>query len=339
MTTPKRRGGACLPFNSRGKGAGGCDYCHDEDVVGSPVAIYKNVDTHHEAGFGSDPSKCDWCHDFTLPFGEQIRICENCHGPESLHAIQVDSDATGLVDTNGDGIGDTENAGNIIPNMENQFWGHIGKSDDCWGCHGFGFSSASGPGPVFPHIDDISQYVLTAGSDTAVTLTGTAFTDMSEGTELTSNVALVATDGTSTNLTPDAISENSLTVTIPGTTAPGTYILQAVKDTEKSNPLAITVVPEVIITADTCSKKKGLLTIDGSGFGEQPAGSDNYINVEVNGQSADIISWSDTRIKASVSRCPKNAGITVNALYGSASSGDSGGGKPPKPCKGKGCNK
>ncbi|NIN35499.1 MAG: hypothetical protein GTO60_10575, partial [Gammaproteobacteria bacterium] len=66
-----------------------------------------------------------------------------------------------------------------------------------------------------------------------------------------------------------------------------------------------------------CNRKKGLLTIEGSGFGVQPAGSDDYINVEVNGQQVNILSWSDTRIKASVSRCPKNAGITVNALYGS----------------------
>jgi hypothetical protein len=42
----------------------------------------------------------------------------------------------------------------------------------------------------------------------------------------------------------------------------------------------------------------------------------------------EIISWKDNRIKASVTSCIDNANITVNALFGSASTGDD---KPPKP--------
>ena len=78
--------------------------------------------------------------------------------------------------------------------------------------------------------------------------------------------------------------------------------------------------------------------MSGSGFGEKPAGTDDYISVQVNGQSVDIISWSDTQITASVSKCSNNADITVDAVMGSATSGSSGGGKPDKPCKGKKCN-
>jgi len=69
----------------------------------------------------------------------------------------------------------------------------------------------------------------------------------------------------------------------------------------------------------------------------EPAGTDGYINVQVDGQKVDIISWSDTRIKASVSKCSGNATAKVNALSGSASSGNGSSGKPDKPCDGKKC--
>jgi hypothetical protein len=325
--TPTPSGGIAFPLNSRGNGTGACDYCHDDDglLPDDPnKAIYTNQETHHGTGFGVDSAKCDWCHDFTLPVEAQIRVCEGCHGPDSLHAIQTDSD--------GDGV--------ITPGIELPFYGHIGEPDDCWGCHGFTLSASPGTGPMVPYIAGTNEYVLTAGADTGVTLTGAAFTNLSQGIELTSIVALMATDGSLTYLTPGLISENSLTVTIPGTTAPGNYRVRVVKDTEESNPIVITIVPEVVIADDTCNKKKGTLTLTGSGFGEKPAGTDDYINVEVDGQSVDILSWSDTQIRTTVSRCSNKATITVNALYGSATSGDSGGGgKPPKPCKGKGCNK
>ncbi|NIN35708.1 MAG: hypothetical protein GTO60_11730, partial [Gammaproteobacteria bacterium] len=90
----------------------------------------------------------------------------------------------------------------------------------------------------------------------------------------------------------------------------------------------ISIVPDVIITDVNCDKKKGVLTITGSGFGEKIEGTDAYISVEVNGDPVEIISWTDTQIKASVSRCSRRITVTVNALYGSDTSGD---GKPPKP--------
>jgi hypothetical protein len=137
-------------------------------------------------------------------------------------------------------------------------------------------------------------------------------------------------------LTPDAISEDSMTVTIPGTIPTGNYDLRALKGNTESNPVIISVKPAVIITNVDCNRKKGFLTVTGSGFGKKVEGTDDYINVEVKGIPASVISWADTQIKASVSRCSSGATVTVNALYGSATSS---GGKPPKPCKGKGCNK
>jgi hypothetical protein len=252
-----------------------------------------------------------------------IRVCEGCHGFESLHNIQKDSDGNDVID----------------PGSELPYFGHIGHNDDCWGCHGFASASAApGSGPVVPYISSSDISVITAGTDTVVTLSGSAFTNVISGFDLTSNVKLTADDGTSIELTPDAISEDTLIVTIPGTMAAGNYNVRAVKGPSESNPTVISIKPDVTITDENCNRKRGVLTINGSGFGTKPEGTDADINVEVNGVPVEVISWSDTRIKVSVSSCVKNATITVNALYGSASNSDSGGGKPPKPCKGKKCN-
>ncbi len=340
FVTPTRSGGTGLPLNSRGIGAGGCDYCHDSGLTIEGIAADTNEDLHHDTGlYSQSPPVCAWCHDFGLPFGEQIRVCERCHGISSLHNIQVDSDATGLVDTDGDGIGDTDNTGNIIPNMENQFWGHIGNNDDCWGCHGFSLSAAPEAGPIIPDVSGLSAYSIPAGTDTGITITGAAFTNTEQTPEgpvtLESEVVLTGADGTAVTLVPDAISESSMDVTIPGTLAAGNYTLRVRKVSNDSNAVNIALIPPVTITDHTCNRKQGVLVINGSGFGDKPEGTDADINVEMNGQTVDIISWTDTRIKASVIRCPRNAIITVNALFGSAKS--SGDGKPPKPCKGKRC--
>jgi hypothetical protein len=108
-----------------------------------------------------------------------------------------------------------------------------------------------------------------------------------------------------------------LTVTIPGTTAPGNYTLQAVKDENtSSNPLVISIKPEVVITGIDCSKCMGTMTITGSGFSEKPEGSDDYISVEEGERPLNIVSWTDTQIQATGARC--SGTVTVNALFGSA---------------------
>jgi hypothetical protein len=312
--TPTPSGGIAFPFNTRGNGAGACDYCHDQDAVppADPIEIFTNEETHHGTGLGppvEDPltsDKCAWCHDFSLPFEAQIRVCENCHGPDANHGIQADSD--------GDGV--------ITPGIELPWFGHIGDPDDCWGCHGFTLSASPGTGPVVPHIEGISVSVLTAGSDTSVVISGSAFTNMSEGIELTSNVVLSALDGSVIELTPDSISENSLTVTIPGTTTTGNYDMRVVKDVQESNPVVVTIVPDVEITDVRCrgNKKRGYtLTVTGSGFGDAPPpGSGDYLNVVLNGIVLDsTITWEDTEITAGVSRCPSTSLVNVNALFGS----------------------
>ena len=348
--TPKRSGGTGLPLNSEGNGAGACDYCHstgtgDPTIPGidsaSGIFVYSNKDAHHEAGFwggfGAHGFVCQWCHDFDRPFEEQFRVCENCHGRDSLHNIQVDSD--------GDGV--------INPGIEMPGYGHIGNPDDCWGCHGFfsqlagasissasSESSAPETGPIVPHISSTSASVLVEGTEKTIIIYGSAFTNLSEGVEYTSNVSLTADDDTSIELIPDSISENTVTVTIPNTLTADNYILKAVKLDKVSNPMVISVKPEVVIIEVNCNKKMRVLTITGSGCGEKVEGTDDYINVKVNSAPVEIILWTDTEIKALISRCSKKAVITVNALFGSVTNddgSDNGGGKPDKPCKGEKC--
>jgi hypothetical protein len=316
LVTPLPSGGDGQPLNSRGNGAGACNYCHDSgaDTI-TGVQVFTNAETHHNTGvFQSetgvvDYDVCQWCHNMSLPDELVIRTCEGCHGFEALHNIQLDS--------NGDDI--------IDPGSEMVGYGHIGNNDDCWGCHGFLQAIAPGTGPVTPFISSSNVLSMTTGTDTVVILSGVAFTNHISGFELTSNVVLIAADSSSVTLTPDSITSRN-------------YSVRAVKGTAESNPVVISVTPEVTMADSSCNRKRGVLTINGAGFGKKIEGTDDYINVQVDGQSVEIISWSDTQIKASVSSCSKRSTITVNALYGSASSADNGGGgKPDKPCKGKRC--
>ena len=320
LVTPSPSGGNGLPLNSEDNGSGACNYCHssgtgDPNIPGTDTAtgtlVYGNSVTHHNTGvYRSETgvindAACLWCHNFTPPLPPEydIRSCEGCHGLESLHNIQADSDASGDIVVGGELAG----------------YGHVGRDagpgdSDCWGCHGFSASSAPGSGPITPYISSSDTLVITAGTNTAVNLTGTAFTNLIGTYQWTSDVALTAADDSSVILTPDSITQGELTVTIPGTTTPGNYTLRAVKDENTgSNPVALSIKPEVMITDVSCSQ--GILTITGSGFGDaMPEGAEEYINVEVDGVPVEIISWTETEVKASVSDC--SGTVTVNALYG-----------------------
>lgn len=317
LVTPAPSGGTGLPLNSRQNGAGACNYCHDSGTdTASAVPVFSNEDTHHNTGVFlsetgvANTDTCLWCHDINLPEEDfSIRTCEGCHGYESLHNIQTDSPKTPT--------------GTIVVGGENAGYGHIGRDagpgdSDCWGCHGFAqAAAAAGSGPVTPSITSPTSLSLIAGADAQITLTGSAFTNMIEDYVWTSDLLLTASNGSAVTLSPDTISEGSLTVTIPGTTAVGNYTLQAVKgDLAASNPVVISLKPAVVITETACSN--GILTVIGSGFGDElPEGAEEYLNAKVGGMTGEIISWTDTQITAATSLC--NEAVTVNALYGSAS--------------------
>jgi hypothetical protein len=255
-----------------------------------------------------------------------MRGCERCHGFPSLHNIQVDS--------NGDG--------EIVPNGEDPYFGHIGSNTDCNGCHGFSVAAAPATGPIIPFIDTVDDLTMNAGTDTTITLTGVAFTNLidtgTELVELVSDVELTASDGSVTVLTPDSVSQSEIVVTLPGSMATGNYHMRAAKGTKDSNPVVVSVTPAVTITGKDCDKKRGVLTVTGSGFGDKVEGTDADINVEIDGNviSADqMISWGDSQIRASVS-CSNKSSVTVNSLYDSATLGG-GKDKGDRPCKGKKC--
>ncbi len=245
---------------------------------------------------------CFWCHDQTLPLEEPpIRLCENCHGPDSLHNIQTDS--------NGDGF--------ITPGVELPGYGHIGNPDDCWGCHGYSTAAAPGTGPVTPYITGTNLNIITAGIDTQVTFTGSSFTNFDGPAELTSDLVLKADDGTETTLAADTISAGFLTATVPETLPTGNYRTRAVKGSSSSNPIVLSIIPPVVITAVDCNETFGTLIITGTGFGDPPPeGSEEYLNVMLGNTLVESTMWSDTHIQALVSSC--TGGVTVNALYGSA---------------------
>ena len=325
LVTPSPSGGDAEPFNSRGNGAGACDYCHDSGIdTETGVQVFSNDDTHHNTGvFLSETGvingdTCLWCHRIAPPPAPDeynIRTCEGCHGYVSLHSIAIDSD-TGCL------FGDPADPDcEVIVGGEEPGYSHVGNDDDCWGCHGFirDFTSASSSGsglPVTPHIKSSDVLVMTAGTDTEVTITGSAFTNFSGNFQWTSDVVLTSSDGSSLTLTPESITQGSLTVTIPGTTPPGNYNLQAVKGDAASNPVVISIKPEVVITHVFCFRPLGIIFIAGAGFGERIEGTDNYINLEVDDRRLKILSWTDKIIWAFGSK--RRGTITVNALFGSA---------------------
>jgi hypothetical protein len=142
LVTPTGYGGSGQPYNSRGYGAGGCVYCHDDDGVDPPV-ILNNSSLHHNMNLADIDSKCTWCHSPGVPPDEPITVCEGCHGPDSLHNIQADSP-------------NSANSGSIVVGGEDAGYGHVGRDagpgdSDCWGCHGFAFVAEPTNDPDLHH--------------------------------------------------------------------------------------------------------------------------------------------------------------------------------------------
>jgi hypothetical protein len=305
LVTPTRSMGDGMPLNSRANGSGACNYCHNDDGL-APPTILDNHDLHHGINLYNFGARCGWCHDFGLPFDEQIRVCENCHGPDSLHNIQADSPNPG-------------NIGVIVVGGEDAGYGHVGRDagpgdSDCWGCHAFAMASAPGTGPIIPTVYGSDSAVIGAGADTAVMLTGTSFTNVTEGVTYVSDAELTAGDGSSVILAPDTVDLGALVLTIPGDTAPGNYDLRVVKEDFASNPTVISIVPQVAITKATGN---GRVTIVGKGFGGYAAGSGTTVTGTTSAGTveATIVSWSDTRIKAEFDERPDD--VTVSSVFGS----------------------
>ncbi len=335
------------PVNNRGFGAGSCRYCHDTDGVldayGQPAGqIWDNRTLHHKIGLpdtvngpGGPISKCDVCHDSATAseqsgpdFDYAIRYCERCHGPNSLHNIQADS-------PNPSGLG------TIVVGGEDAGYGHVGRSagpddSDCWGCHGFPLGArAPLVRPIIPTLDGADVVVITAGQAATVSLGGSAFVTEDAGTVYESNVRLTAPDGSSVILQPAIADQGRMSVSIPLETLPGNYDLRAVKEGFASNPVVISVKPDVVITKATAFR--GRVTIHGSGFGGYASGLGTAVTADTVGGPRNrtwtavegaVVSWSDTKIVADFDTRPRR--ITVDSVYGTATSMVVGRGRPDR---------
>jgi hypothetical protein len=295
---------------------GGCNYCHDAGIdtsTGSDIEVFSNEDTHHNTGVFidaetglEDDSRCLWCHNTLQPQVPEIRFCEGCHGLDSLHNIQADSP-------------NPNNIGTLVVGGEDAGYGHIGRDagpgdSDCWGCHGFSVAAEGAEiGSGVPTIYSAHPQSMAAGADTVVTVNGAA---LSNATTLA--VRLTDAAGNTLTLDPNDVTDGSLTVVVNA--AAGNYTLQAVKDGAASNAVAISIKPEVVITEIDCSKCLGSMTITGSGFAEKPDGTDEdlYVIEGDGGRLLKVISWTDTEIKVLDARC--RGDVTVNAIFGSATS-------------------
>jgi hypothetical protein len=276
-----------------GNKLGGCEACHEENETNTPP-IMQNRDTHHNLGNVS--GNCSICH-----FGDEflnIRQCETCHGVKSLHSIQYDyANTTGMPG-----------------------YGHIGENWDCNGCHAFWDAMAVMDVPIIPTLSTVSADSLVAGQPTVLRLEGTNFANTT--TDNTSEV--VVTDGVNpVNLTPDSITSSEIIVTIPPLDV-GTYGLYVVKDDLKSKLVPIVVTPDVTITSAV--KDGDNVIITGTGLGDQlPEPFDTLVSVTIIGGEktvelpTGIVSWSDTLIVVSCIDAANGDLVTVNALFGSAS--------------------
>jgi hypothetical protein len=146
--------------------SGGCRACHVASTSVTPNTS-NNVQTHHGTGLGQGGAgsrnpleQCGWCHNIKALDGVptpaiDMRTCETCHGPTSLHAIQYNG------------------------NRGSPGFGHVGASFDCWGCHGHFFVYALPPsfGPTIPTIDFCEPLESVAGVPTQVCCTGQSITN------------------------------------------------------------------------------------------------------------------------------------------------------------------
>jgi hypothetical protein len=308
---------------------GGCEFCHVAGIdysTGTEIPVFDNSDTHHGTRIGQDVDgipfipgsqlNCLLCHDMHSP--APIRRCEACHGINSLHNIQADSNGDGEINSGG----------------EAPWYGHIGHNDDCEGCHTNYpvVASTLDITSIIPNISGLSQSTVTAGAEPSITVTGSAFIN----DVYSSVVSLTAPDGTETTLTPMEISGISMVVTIPADLGRGNYALRAAKafgdnSSHVSKCVNISLVPKLVITS--VDRVGGTATITGSGFCDYVKATDSGTGVFMTttktigkGRKTTTVtttnpcpikSWNDTEI---VVECGASSGtIEVDSVYGSAS--------------------
>jgi hypothetical protein len=324
----------CKVFAADGScAAGGCRTCHVASSAVTP-ATWNNDSTHHGTGlgqgpFGSPPSpctppdpaanppeQCGWCHSISgsppTP-AIDIRTCETCHGPTSLHAIEYQYDT----------------------NKGTAGYGHIGADFDCWGCHGFYDKYDSLPpslGPTIPTIGTSQPSAVASGASTALVVAGQSFINhvtMPDGTVKTYSPVVVLSKldsaynevGSKIVLTPNTSTDSGIQVTLPPLTV-GVFSVRVYKDhlgeKEKMSDMAILTVKTGLSITSACLIDSTTVKVTGAGFGPQPVGFAGY-GLFVNGSACVVSSWSDTEIVGTCLDAKKNDDVTVAGISDSGS--------------------
>lgn len=297
------------PVTGRTIVVNGCAACHQADSTavdprtGVVRPVFGNADTHH-----STQLDCIVCHPGSDPTNTGIRDCEACHGPDTLHNIQMDSPTAA-------------NFGIIVPFKEQAGWGHVGNNWDCIGCHYSWLevswlAASAGPwSATVPYLKEQSAYTLPAGSSQTLTLTGSGFMNVG-GDGLTYSSVVVLDNGPSpVTIEPTAITDNEIRILLPPLAA-GNYTLRVVKSDKQSNRANLTVVPQLRIGRATLGAA-GTLTITGAGFGPPPpAEYKSGLGVFAGATEATVISWSPTRIIATSPAFVRGTTVTVKTING-----------------------
>lgn len=275
--------------------AGGCAACHTASTAVTP-AIGANGNLHHATGLGQAPNpntQCGWCHSPTAEL--DIRTCETCHGPASLHNIEYQYDVNKGV------------AGH----------GHIGADQDCWGCHG-SFAKYDVPplaGPTVPTAQGVQPSAVRSGTTPEIAIAGQSLMNSftgADGTTRTFNpvVVLSLLDAAGAEvakevLTPSSFTADEVRATLPSTLRDGVWEVRVYKDYQGtfqklSNRLALVVQPRVLVSSATlsCVDGKNTLTVAGQGFGATPAAGTPLVGLTVGGASCAVASWTNTQLVA-----------------------------------------
>lgn len=332
LTTPWRSGKPNADTNitsSAGTHPGNCNFCHNTQdgithdnngqPVGTPnvpsefgpITVFSTSENHHGTGISRivpDPAMggvCTWCHDIHNLMEKAIRTCQRCHDTESLHNIQYDAD--------GDGI---------VPLAETAYQGHIGNSDDCWGCHGNNgdvtvtpLAPISKPQITIPQLENLNLLTWKTGTAFEMTLSGNGFINQGglvSGITFRPTVQLTDNNGNATILMPNAESVNSVQVSIPNTLPASNYWVQIKKDSVLSNPIAISITPAIQPGPAICVAKLGIMLIRGNNFSMFLQGSDSGTRITGDGIDANIIYfWRDHMIAARFNGgCPTTVEVT-----------------------------
>ncbi len=286
---------------------GGCLACHQQDesknppiyftgTIGWPPVTTGENNVHHSeintitAVVNPGDNQCLWCHVDTLDV-LNIRGCETCHSVRALHNTQYKYNETRTL------IGYGHIGSNNDSDGKNASW-------DCNGCHAWYDAGSDNPfgGAIVPDVQTATPDVFRSNTPTVITLVGSNYVQ--------ENSTTVVNIDDATNLTPDSITDDKITVTanLPA----GKHYIKVVKTDilenvpKQSGIKSLTVVDSVTITS--ARLRSGVITITGSGFGPQPTDAQQYVTINKrNGNvysSDSITSWSDTQIKVRKTSTP-----------------------------------